>query len=175
VGGWRGGVGRGGCFLVPGGSLTQHGTPSLLHATRQLWDMRMPGACEQKIQAHQGPAYTVAWHPTRRNVLASAGRDKVIRVWDVASSGGGGREPWLASVQTIAPVARVLWRPGHPDQIASCSLVHDRQIQVWDIRHEFIPLLSFEVRAPALLLVPLASFILIVGFQFHCACVRARR
>lgn len=101
-----------GNIQVPAGPLPLFRAGSPPHV--QVWDMRMPGVCEQKIQAHQGPVYTVAWHPTRRNVLASAGRDKIIRVWDV---GGGSKDNLRQSVQTIASVARVLWRPSHPDHV----------------------------------------------------------
>ena len=31
-------------------------------------------------------------------------------------------------MQTIASVARVCWRPNHPTQITSCSLVHDTKV-----------------------------------------------
>ncbi|KNC83575.1 hypothetical protein SARC_04180 [Sphaeroforma arctica JP610] len=111
----------------------------------QVWDIRMPTTWESRIAAHQGPTFCINWHPEDRSVLASGGRDRVIKIWRTggshraANSGG----ECLASVQTIASVCRVHWRPKHRYQIASCALVTDNSIHVWDLRRPFIPTASF--------------------------------
>ena len=51
-----------------------------LRSSRPLW----------QFQSHMGPCQAVAWHPTWSGVLASGGRDSVIRLWDVCRDGGGG-------------------------------------------------------------------------------------
>eukprot|EP00041_Stephanoeca_diplocostata_P003694 m.36901 g.36901 ORF g.36901 m.36901 type:complete len:616 (-) comp14543_c0_seq1:2612-4459(-) len=113
----------------------------------QIWDMRAARTCEHRMQAHQGPTYSVAWHPTRRAWLASGGRDKVIRVWDLADSVHAGRDKKsspVCAIQTQSSVARVRWRPDHLYHITSCALVHDFDIHVWDIRRHYFPVLSFQ-------------------------------
>ena len=39
----------------------------------QIWDVRATGSCVHKTQAHQGPIYTMSWHPTHKNRLATGG------------------------------------------------------------------------------------------------------
>ena len=109
----------------------------------QIWDIRQPTTSVHKVQAHQGPAYTVDWHPSQRNRLATGGRDKNIHIWDF-NAGYKGKESLVCTVQTIASVARVYWRPEHPTQVSSCSLVHDFGVHVWDLTRPYLPILSFE-------------------------------
>jgi hypothetical protein len=45
-------------------------------------------------------------------------------------------------VQTIAPVAQLRWRPGHPTQIASTALSIDYRIQIFDLCSPFVPILT---------------------------------
>lgn len=48
------------------------------------------------------------------------------------------------SIYTIAVVGRVRWRPERKFHIASCALVVDYSIYIWDIRRPFIPYASFS-------------------------------
>ena len=50
----------------------------------------------------------------------------------------------INSVQTIASVARIKWRPKRPYHIASCALLVDCGINVWDIRRPYIPFATFN-------------------------------
>ena len=50
----------------------------------------------------------------------------------------------IYSINTIASVARIKWRPQYPFHIASCAFVIDSSINVWDIRRPYIPLAIFE-------------------------------
>eukprot|EP01134_Creolimax_fragrantissima_P000908 CFRG0908T1 len=123
----------------------------------QVWDIRMPTTWETRIAAHQGPTFCINWHPEDKSVLASGGRDRVIKIWRVGGialrSSTGSSHPGvgatlngnelLASVQTIASVCRVAWRPRHRYHIASCALVTDNSIHVWDLRRPYIPTASF--------------------------------
>lgn len=46
-----------------------------------MWDMRRPDRYEKQITAaHNGPVFTVDWHPEERNLFATGGRDKTIKV-----------------------------------------------------------------------------------------------
>eukprot|EP00040_Diaphanoeca_grandis_P009229 m.48079 g.48079 ORF g.48079 m.48079 type:complete len:638 (+) comp20665_c2_seq2:257-2170(+) len=111
----------------------------------QVWDIRNPSSFPIRIPAaHEGPAYSVEWHPTDRGRLASGGRDKSIRIWDTLSNTGDSNDKLFCTVKTLAAVARVCWRPEHTHHVTSSSLVHDSNIHVWDLRRKHLPLLSFQ-------------------------------
>ncbi|SAM02222.1 hypothetical protein [Absidia glauca] len=108
--------------------------------TIQKWDMRNPKALyDRKVSAHNGPCLTVDWHPAGRTV-ASGGRDKTIKVWDM---GADNRRP-LYTMRTMASVSRVQWRPGYDNEIASCALLTDQRIHVWDIRRPNLAKYAFD-------------------------------
>lgn len=48
------------------------------------------------------------------------------------------------TIHTIAVVGRVKWRPERQHHIASCSLVVDYSIYIWDVRRPYIPYASFN-------------------------------
>jgi len=60
------------------------------------------------------------------------------KIWDFKSES---RKP-VQSIQTIAAVARVQWRPGHESQLASCSLSNDNRVINWDTIRPFIPIIT---------------------------------
>lgn len=47
------------------------------------------------------------------------------------------------SVQTIAQLARIRWRPGHSDHILSCSSLIDTSVHVWNVTAPSLPFASF--------------------------------
>ncbi|XP_077978398.1 GATOR2 complex protein WDR24-like isoform X2 [Glandiceps talaboti] len=106
----------------------------------QLWDIRRTDKYYQQFTAHSGPTFSLDWHTEERNWLATAGRDKTIKIWtDLAL------KPTLQNtVQTIASVARIKWRPQRRYHIASCSLLVDHSVNIWDIRRPYIPFATFE-------------------------------
>ena len=75
-----------------------------------------------------------------RGWLATGGRDKMVKVWDMTTN----RAKEIYCVQTIASVARVKWRPERKWHLATCSMMVDHNIYVWDIRRPFIPFATFE-------------------------------
>ncbi|KAJ3170447.1 WD repeat-containing protein 24 [Geranomyces variabilis] len=105
----------------------------------QKWDIRFPNQHERKWNGHNGLALTIDWHPDGR-LVASGGRDRLVKVWDMKSES---RLP-LYTIQTIAPVARVSWRPGHDGQLASCSLATDYSIHLWDLSRPYIASKTLE-------------------------------
>ncbi|KAI8076853.1 WD40-repeat-containing domain protein [Halteromyces radiatus] len=108
--------------------------------TIQKWDMRNPKALyDRKVSAHNGPCLTVDWHPSGRTV-ASGGRDKTIKVWDMSADN---RRP-LYTIRTMASVSRVQWRPGYDDEIASCALLTDQRIHIWDVRRPNLAKYAFD-------------------------------
>lgn len=46
----------------------------------QLWDLRRTDKCERQFTGHSGPVFACDWHPEERRWLATAGRDKTIKV-----------------------------------------------------------------------------------------------
>ncbi|KAI9486600.1 MAG: WD40-repeat-containing domain protein [Benjaminiella poitrasii] len=108
--------------------------------TIQKWDMRNPKALyNKKVSAHNGPCLTVDWHPNGK-LVASGGRDKTIKVWDMTSDN---RRP-LYTIRTMASVSRIQWRPGFDNEIASCALLTDSRVHIWDIRRPHIPKYAFD-------------------------------
>ncbi|KAL9893205.1 GATOR complex protein WDR24 [Glossina fuscipes] len=108
------------------------------NGTVQLWDLRRGEKCLLQFTAHSGPIYTCDWHSTN-NWLATGSRDKQIKVWNM-----DGKNSLEYTIHTIAVVGRVKWRPERTYHIASCALVVDYSIHVWDIRRPFIPFASFN-------------------------------
>lgn len=109
------------------------------NGTVQLWDIRRAEKFVQQFTAHSGPIYCLDYHPTQQ-WLATGSRDKLIKVWNMTSA-----KPTLEyTIHTIAVVGRVRWRPERKFHIASCSLVVDYSIYIWDVRRPFIPYASFN-------------------------------
>ncbi|XP_051878317.1 GATOR complex protein WDR24 isoform X1 [Pristis pectinata] len=106
----------------------------------QLWDIRRPDRYERMFTAHNGPVFCCDWHPDDKGWLATGGRDKMVKVWDMTTN----RAKEIYCVQTIASVARVKWRPEVKYHLATCSMMVDHNIYVWDIRRPYIPFAMFE-------------------------------
>lgn len=104
----------------------------------QLWDLRKPDHTLSQFTGHSGPVFSLDWHPEDRSWLCTGGRDKQIKVWNVHSKGDA-----IHCVPTMAEVACVRWRPRGKFHIASCALVIDHHVSVWDIRRPYIPFAAF--------------------------------
>ncbi|XP_066583390.1 GATOR2 complex protein WDR24 isoform X2 [Prorops nasuta] len=104
----------------------------------QQWDLRKPDRYFQHFTAHSGPIFACDWHP-ETTWLATASRDKTIKVWDLQA-----KPSCDYTIHTIASVGRIKWRPQRKYHIASCALVVDCSINVWDIRRPYIPFASFN-------------------------------
>ena len=104
----------------------------------QLWDLRKPDHAFFQFTGHYGPVFSLDWHPEDRSWLGTGGRDKKIKVWNIHSKGEA-----IHCVSSIAEVACVRWRPKGKFHIASCALVVDHHVSVWDIRRPYIPFAAF--------------------------------
>jgi len=107
----------------------------------QLWDMRRTDRTEHSWSAHSSPVFTCDWHPEKRCCLATGGRDRTIKIWD--TSKGGTRHEAEQTIQTMAPVRRVKWRPQRKDYLGHSALV-DTSINVWDVKRPYVPFALFE-------------------------------
>ncbi|XP_026739465.1 GATOR complex protein WDR24 [Trichoplusia ni] len=103
----------------------------------QLWDVRRHERCLMQFTAHSGPVFACDWHP-EMPWLATASRDKTIKVWDIY-----GKPNLEHTIYTIASVGHVKWRPQKKHQVASCALVLDCAVHVWDVRRPHVPLATF--------------------------------
>ncbi|XP_054161603.1 GATOR complex protein WDR24-like [Oppia nitens] len=109
----------------------------------EIWDIRRSDRPEINFLAHGGPVFACDWHPNpeKRKWLATAGRDKTIKVWDLSNP----TKPHnLYTLHTIASVLRLKWRPSRDFQISSCSLLVDFSINVWDIRRPYVASAIFQ-------------------------------
>ena len=46
----------------------------------KLWDTRMPNSPLNYYMGHNGPTFAIDWHPEEKTWVASAGRDKMVKV-----------------------------------------------------------------------------------------------
>ncbi|XP_028401189.1 GATOR complex protein WDR24-like isoform X2 [Dendronephthya gigantea] len=105
----------------------------------QLWDSRKIDNYLQAFVAHvSGPVFSIDWHPEDHDCLGTAGRDKFIKVWDTQH-----KPTETHQIRAIAEVARIKWRPFRKYHIASCALLVDNCVSVWDIRRPYLPHAQF--------------------------------
>ncbi|KAI5780045.1 hypothetical protein EDC01DRAFT_754442 [Geopyxis carbonaria] len=112
------------------------------NGTIQRWDYRKENMPERKVNAHNGPVFTVDWHPDGKHV-ASGGRDRTVKVWDFYADPR--RKP-KHTITTIASVSRVSWRPSASKhtanqitELATCAFNADNRIQLWDLQRPHVP------------------------------------
>lgn len=106
----------------------------------QIWNLRKPDHYCSQFTAHSGPVFSCDFHLEDQRYLATAGRDRTLKIWDIASS-----KPQLDyCISAIASVARIKWRPTQRTHIASSSLVVDFKIYIWDIARPFVPFANIQ-------------------------------
>lgn len=108
------------------------------NGTVQMYDIRKYEKCLLQFTAHSGSIYCCDWHPVQ-NWLATGSRDKQIKVWNMEN-----KASLEYTIPTIAVVGRVKWRPEKMHHIASCALLFDYSVHVWDIRRPYMPYASFN-------------------------------
>ncbi|EPY52441.1 WDR24 family WD repeat protein [Schizosaccharomyces cryophilus OY26] len=108
------------------------------NGTVQKWDLRYSKSPSLKLSAHNGVALCIDYTPNG-SLLASCGRDKSIRIWDINNN----QRKAISTINTIAPVNLVRWEPAEVNnatcRLASSSLLGDNSINVWDIRRPYVP------------------------------------
>lgn len=98
-----------------------------------VWDLRSAEAPLSRIASHSTASQTLAYSLSQEYRLATGGRDKTIKVWDLSSIEETAHyiRP-THMISSSASVAKVRWRPDFPDQLA-CSLVEKSELVVYDI------------------------------------------
>ncbi|VDN03974.1 unnamed protein product [Thelazia callipaeda] len=111
----------------------------------RFWDLRRNDRPIYQFVAHHGPS-SVALNPNYddQNLIATAGRDKFIRIWKWWNRSDSPSTSAVYSIEATASISRVYWRPLHKYQVASCSVVNDISIHIWDVRRPFLPYASFD-------------------------------
>ena len=151
-----------------------HFATALESGSVQMFDLRNNRCCLAQWQAHSGPAYALDYHPNDFNLIATGGRDRLIKVWDFEGKvvespveGSAATADALqtglqlkSSIQTVAPVAHLKWMPssdgGTQYYIASCGAAQHRcKIHIWDAFRSAVPQYSIRGHSDT-----------VVGFEF---------
>ncbi|KAJ3177952.1 WD repeat-containing protein 24 [Gaertneriomyces sp. JEL0708] len=119
------------------------------NGTLQRWDIRFPASWERKWSAHNGLALTVDYAEGGK-FIASGGRDRQIKVWDLNSSA---RKP-VHAIYTPYPISRVQFRPSYhastssggalTQQLSYCALATDYRIHTYDLNRSYVPEITLE-------------------------------
>ncbi|EPX72973.1 WDR24 family WD repeat protein [Schizosaccharomyces octosporus yFS286] len=108
------------------------------NGTVQKWDLRYSKSPSLKLSAHNGVALCIDYTPNG-SLLASCGRDKSIRIWDINNN----QRKAVSTINTIAPVNLVRWEPSEDNnatrRLASSSLLGDDTINLWDVPRPYVP------------------------------------
>ena len=89
------------------------------HHRLALWDVRKLGRGRvQTLRSHEGEVLQVEWSPTHRNVLASAGGDGRVCVWDCSRIGAA----QSAAEAMDGPPELLFIHGGHTDKATLTSL-----------------------------------------------------
>lgn len=111
---------------------------SFLHTgTWCSYDTRKPNKPEFRVPGHISNGYSLSWHFSKPNLLATGSRDKSIKIWNLGSVTGNGSEDMLKpeiTIQTSTPVGRVMWCSTNEDALASSSTSELGDIYIWNTR-----------------------------------------
>ncbi|XP_046545401.1 GATOR complex protein WDR24-like, partial [Haliotis rubra] len=88
----------------------------------QIWDMRRPDRYESVFTAHSGPVFSHDWHPEDKNWMATAGRDKLIRLQQVAQIWGLLKMMFGPTTQTLTHVSKLVQSSGDKQDAEKGSL-----------------------------------------------------
>uniref|UniRef100_A0AC35F7X8 GATOR complex protein WDR24 n=1 Tax=Panagrolaimus sp. PS1159 TaxID=55785 RepID=A0AC35F7X8_9BILA len=111
----------------------------------KFWDLRMPQKHIKEIPAHNGQIMSVTLNQRQKNVLATGGRDKFIRIWDSTKNEGS-----IYSVETPSAVEKVVWTNENNWHVCNFSSpttnrdLSDCGLYLWDYRRPYIPYKHFQ-------------------------------
>lgn len=91
-----------------------------------------------KIAAHTSVSQTLSWNPEKANRIATGGRDRAVKVWDLYGVDDAHHMRPTHSIQTSTGVARLRWRRRFSEQMA-VSLVDKPEVLVFDVLRPHLP------------------------------------
>ncbi|KAG0263461.1 WD repeat-containing protein 24 [Mortierella polycephala] len=100
----------------------------------QRWDLRNLSMSEKKFMGHMGFVTSLDYHPNGR-FLASGGRDRTIKIWDMDDE----KRREIHTIPTIQYTSKVQWRPNKPYHLAA-SFKDEATVQVFDVRRPYVPI-----------------------------------
>jgi WD40 repeat protein len=125
----------------------------------QCWDFRKESTSLFKVAAHDGSCFACDYHPDGKHI-ASAGRDRCIKGWNVESKIRNHKPSW--EIRTPQGINHLAWRPAVWDprittetgngalattQIAASYNQNDGRIQIWDFQRKYVPSREFEAHS----------------------------
>lgn len=111
-----------------------------------VWDLRDMRGPRHVLSGHEGEILQVQWSPHFGNVLASAGTDRRVYVWDLDRVGmeqtkedaeDGPPELLFVHGGHTNSVCDVSWNPHEPWEVA--SVADDNVVQIWQLSSEIAP------------------------------------
>ena len=110
------------------------------NGTCQVWDIRKDTMYVNRVSAHNGPVYDIAWHPSDAQLFATCGRDGTVKVCNL----GARDNKSGASIRCIGGVARTVWHPEQTTQLSTICQQFDARIQLWDLDRPYVALRHCE-------------------------------
>ncbi|KAI9781302.1 MAG: SEA (Seh1-associated) complex subunit [Geoglossum umbratile] len=122
----------------------------------QRWDFRKDSACLVRHAGHNGRVLVIDYHPDGKH-LASAGEDKIVKIWDILSPNRRQKPSWQLRAPQI--VNKLAWRPAawsnrptstpggggwETTQILTGYKENDPRMHLWDLKRRFVPAQEIE-------------------------------
>uniref|UniRef100_A0A0K0E6T4 GATOR2 complex protein WDR24 n=1 Tax=Strongyloides stercoralis TaxID=6248 RepID=A0A0K0E6T4_STRER len=107
-----------------------------------IWDSRKTNKPLKTIPGHQGTINNIITHPFNRNIFATAGIDRYIRLWENSSN-----VKCIGKIETMFPVYRIAFNPSENNMWKIASSYNTNElgiIHVWDFERPSLPLLSLH-------------------------------
>ena len=98
-----------------------------------IYDLRKQTVLKT-LRGHNGLVLSLDWHPSNSDLLASGGRDRFIKIWNLKT------DKEKENIETFTAVGHIQWRPGFPTQIASSAQSVDRDLKIWDYAFPDMPI-----------------------------------
>jgi WD40 repeat protein/tRNA A-37 threonylcarbamoyl transferase component Bud32 len=125
---------------------------------------------------HQDGALCVAFSPDGK-LLASAGKDNLIKLWDLSTPRSSPRSPWGRTAHEAPPRSPLAMLPGHthwikslafsPDGQTLASASRDTTVKLWDIPTQKLKqtLTAHTDRVESIAFTPNGKFLISAGFD----------
>uniref|UniRef100_A0AC35TIY4 GATOR complex protein WDR24 n=1 Tax=Rhabditophanes sp. KR3021 TaxID=114890 RepID=A0AC35TIY4_9BILA len=110
-----------------------------------IWDLRYSRSYYCRIPTHRGSVSNVAYHMFNKNLIASCGADKTIRLTNIYDNG-----KQIAKIDTLAPVQRIAWTNNSCDVWKICASYNNAHTEagrfyIWDFEQPSAPWKTFEL------------------------------